>query len=200
MLQSAPMPGFSNPSRQSQSSFRAILQAMSRPGTIVAAPEPVKAPEPMSPAAAMVALTLCDFDTTIWLDPFLRKHKELIAFLTFHTGAPITGERKRADFAFFSSIRKLGDPTGFATGTDTYPDRSTTLVLPVDALTNTTGFSLSGPGIESTTRLGVAPLPPGFEEHAVASHAMYPRGVDFIFCTTEKLACLPRSTRLRGGS
>ena len=200
MLTAAPLAGFSDIAIQSQSAFRALMNAMARPGTILKAPEPVTAPEPMTPVAAMVALALCDYDTAIWLDHGLRNADGVTGFLSFHTGAPLARAQGSADFAFISNPRKLGDIAGFSLGTDTYPDSSATLVIQVEALTNATGVNLSGPGIESTIRFGAAPLPENFWQMMRANAARYPRGLDVIFCSPTELAAIPRSTRIGEGA
>ncbi|WP_029040456.1 phosphonate C-P lyase system protein PhnH [Cucumibacter marinus] len=200
MLETAPQPGFTDPAIQSQAAFRAVMDAMARPGRIYKAPELITAPAPMNPVAAMIALTLVDFDTPVWLDHGLAQSEDLNRFLAFHTGAPVTSDKTEAAFAFFANPQKLGDIANFALGTDTYPDRSTTLILQVEALTNASGETLKGPGIETERRLGVAPLQPDFWQMAAANAALYPRGIDIIFCTATELACLPRSTRIKQGS
>lgn len=200
MLSTAPMPGFSNLALQSQAAFRTIMDAMARPGSIHRAPELLTAPAPMGPVAAMIALTLCDFDTPVWLDPGLSKSAELADYLAFQTGAPIVKSPEKADFAFISNPRKMSNLSDFAYGSDTYPDRSATLIIAVEALTNATGPVLSGPGIESVTRFAAAPLPETFWAMARANHALYPRGVDIIFCSPTELACLPRSTKISQGA
>ena len=86
------------------------------------------------PASAAVALTLCDFQTPVWLSPDLRNDK-VVHYLRFHTGAPIVDELEEAHFAFLprqrTSCRRL---TLFAQGTHEYPDRSATLVIQVAGL------------------------------------------------------------------
>ena len=200
MQTSAPLPGFSDLSLQSQSAFRVLMDAMAHPSTIFRAPEPVTAPAPMNRTAAMIALALCDYDTPIWLDRELEQAEGLAGFLSFHTGAPRAARPAEADFAFISNPKKMGDVSAFAAGTDAYPDRSTTLVIQVDALTNATGVVLSGPGIKDKTRFGAAPLPEHFWAMMRRNAARYPRGVDVIFCSASELAALPRSTRIHEGA
>lgn len=196
----APLAGFSDLALQSQAAFRTLMDAMAHPATIFRAPEPVSAPAPMNPVAAMIALAMCDYDSPVWLDHDLANAEELVGFLSFHTGAPLAESQDDADFAFVSNPRKMGDLAAFSAGTDTYPDRSATLVLQVDALTNAAGTVLSGPGIKDTTRFGAAPLPEKFWPMMRANHALYPRGVDVIFCSSTELAALPRSTRIHEGA
>lgn len=200
-MQTAPLlSGFDDVTLQSQSAFDTIMQAMARPGKIYPAPCPVVAPAPMNPVACMVALALCDYDTKLWLEGADDAHADLRQFLTFHTGAPFTNDPNEADFAFIFSSRELDNLGRFAQGTDAYPDRSTTLIISVEALTNAAGAVLEGPGIESARTFSAAPLPTAFWAMARANNASYPRCVDMIFATDNALACLPRSTRIIKGA
>lgn len=191
--------GFINPTYQSQTAFRTVMDAMAHPGRRYPAPEPIDVPKPMNKVAAMVALTLCDFDTPVWFDRELSNSPDIAKYLTFHTGAPQTARPEEAVFAFVSNPKKIGDLSRFALGSDEYPDRSTTLIIQVEALTNSAGVVLSGPGIERTTTFGAAPLPDTFWPMARANHALFPRGVDLVFCSPTELACLPRSTFIGTG-
>ena len=66
---SSPMtPGFAEPVLGAQSSFRAMLHALSHPGRIVELPDVPQAPAPLGPAMAALALALCDADTPLWHD------------------------------------------------------------------------------------------------------------------------------------
>lgn len=196
MITSPPPSGFSDLTEQSQSAFRAIMDAMASPGLILPAPEPVEAPAPLNPSAAMVALTLCDNETSVWLDAGLASANEVRRFLSFCTGAPITEAPQDADIAFISAPQSLPDLDVFALGSDTYPDRSTTLVIMVEDLSRQGEVNLRGPGIEIETSFGASPLAPNFWAKAAANHALFPRGLDFVFCTPDRIAALPRSTTI----
>lgn len=200
MQTSTPPAGFSDLALQSQSAFRTLMDAMAHPATIFRAPEPVPAPAPLSPVAAMIALTLCDYDTPVWLDRGLKDANGMTGFLSFHTGAPLAANQADAAFAFISNPRKMGEIRAYSAGTDTYPDRSVSLIIQVEALTNSAGVVLSGPGIKTTTRFGAAPLPENFWPMMRMNAALYPRGVDVIFCSNTELAALPRSTRIHEGA
>ena len=199
MHATAPLAGFSELALQSQSAFRTLMDAMAHPATIFRAPEPVTAPAPLNPVAAMIALSMCDYDTPVWLDHGLANGEGVTGFLSFHTGAPLARSQAEAGFAFLSNPRKMGELSAFPAGTDAYPDRSATLVLQVEALTNSAGVVLSGPGIKDKTRFGAAPLPEKFWQMLRDNHALYPRGVDIFFCSTTELAAIPRSTLIGEG-
>ena len=186
--------GFDDPVLAAQSVFRAVMNALARPGTpqaFATLPEP---PAPLTPGLAAVALTLADHDTALWLDPVLAGADEAVAWLRFHTGALVTGDPGAAAFALMSGLDGLLPFDRFALGTDEYPDRSVTVV--VEAIAGDGGPLLAGPGIEATARLGIAGLPPGFTTAWSANRGLFPRGVDLLFVTGSEVVGLPRSTRI----
>ncbi len=65
--------GFADPVFNGQAVFRAVMDAMARPGSIHHLPELAQPPSPLSASAAAVALTLCDQDTPVFLDAGLRE-------------------------------------------------------------------------------------------------------------------------------
>lgn len=188
-------PGFADPVHGAQKCFRAVLDAMAHPGKIVSIPAALAGspPAPMSSGVASVALTLCDFDTPVWLDAAAAA---CTGYLTFHCGAPIVGAPGQARFAFVTDAAALPPLDAFALGSDEYPERSATLVIEVSGLTASAGIVLRGPGICGESRLGVSGLPARFWEERVALTELFPRGLDVLFVSGDKLAALPRSTRI----
>ncbi|MEM8853352.1 MAG: phosphonate C-P lyase system protein PhnH [Pseudomonadota bacterium] len=179
-------PGFADPVHHAQQAFRALLTAMSEPGTVVTVPA-VDAPPPMGEGLAAVALTLCDADTPVWLAP--RFAGEVGDWLTFHTGAVVVADKTRAQFAFAEGV----DLTGLSVGDPVYPDRSATLVAEV-AFAGPS-FTLEGPGIAGT-RTVTAALPKNFAEAWGRNRALYPRGVDLVLADGARLMALPRTTEV----
>ncbi|QDC08553.1 phosphonate C-P lyase system protein PhnH [Oceanicola sp. D3] len=179
--------GFVHAPAEASRAFRAVLEAMARPGrieTVAGAQAPG-----LSVAGSVVVLTLVDGTTPVFLaedvdSPALRQ------WLAFHTGAPVVA-RDAAMFAL-GGWAALAPLDGFAKGTAEYPDRSATLIVEVDELANE-GARLTGPGIETEARLTL----PDPEAHR-ANRALFPLGLDFIFCAGSRLAGLPRSTRVEG--
>jgi alpha-D-ribose 1-methylphosphonate 5-triphosphate synthase subunit PhnH len=191
-------PGFADPVLSAQSSFRAIMEAMARPGTIGALTEPVSAPLPFSRAAAIVALTLCDQDTPLWLDARLAS-PDIAYWLRFHTGAPIVGEPQRAAFAFLAEPQNAPGFDAFALGTAEYPDRSATVVLQVESLEDGPAVTLRGPGIKGQSTVRALSLPPDFTSRLAANRALFPMGVDLLLVTDNAIVALPRSVQVVGG-
>lgn len=176
--------GFGDASSQSARAFRAAMEAMARPGTRHHV-EGASPPRPLSVAAGVLILTLCDGTTPVYLAPALDL-AEVRAWITFHTGAPFVAAEDAA-FAI-GAWEDLMPVTRFAIGTPEYPDRSATLIVETAALTPT-ACRLTGPGIASHVALSLPELA-AFR----ANRALFPQGFDtYLTCGTQ-LAGLPRST------
>jgi alpha-D-ribose 1-methylphosphonate 5-triphosphate synthase subunit PhnH len=178
--------GFGNPSIDAARAFRQILEAMARPGTIrqVAGAAP---PAPLSVAAGAVLLTLVDPTTRLHLAG-AADCQPVRDWVAFHLGAPLAAAED-ADFAL-GTWEALQPVTRFRIGQPDYPDRSATLIVEVDRLVNH-GPALAGPGIELVTWLNL-PETAAFR----ANRALYPLGFDTILTAGDRLAGLPRSTRV----
>ena len=179
-----------------QSVFRAIMDAMARPGTVHPLRALPRPPQPLSATAGAVALTLCDHDTPVWLDPALTISDAPAAWLGFHTGAPLVKSPADAHFAFVSRPAEFIAFENFAQGTQEYPDRSTTLVVEVEALTDGEPLVARGPGIKETVVIAPVGLPDVFLDFWAANRAIFPRGIDLVLTAGDALLCLPRTTKL----
>jgi alpha-D-ribose 1-methylphosphonate 5-triphosphate synthase subunit PhnH len=188
--------GFAEPVFNAQTVFRAIMDAMARPGTVQALPALAHPPAPLSATAGAVALALCDNDTPVWLDPSLQT-ASVKAWLGFHSGAPLANTPADAHFALVAKPAEMAALDGFAQGTQEYPDRSTTLVLLVDDLASGPALLLEGPGIEKTSMIAPPGMPRHFVEQWKQNNQRFPRGVDIILAAPGSLACLPRTTRIK---
>lgn len=189
-------PGFADPPLGAQATFRRLLDAMARPGSVAVLDAP-PAPAPLAPAAGAIALALCDADTPVWLDPALST-PEVIGWLRFHTGCRIVEAPEEAAFAF--AAEPAAAPLDrLSTGSDEFPDRSATAVLQVARLDAGDPLRLAGPGIETEATLRVEGLPAGFIAWRARNHAAYPRGVDVVLVAGANLAALPRSTAVTEG-
>lgn len=190
-------PGFADPVLDAQGVFRAVMEALARPGTLQPLPVSLAPPAPLTPGLAAVALTLADHEAPLWLDARLAAAPAAVDWLRFHTGARIVPDARAAAFALVADPAEAPAFDAFALGDQAYPDRSTTLVLACDRLEAEGGFTLAGPGIRETARLSAAPLPADFLARWRANHALFPRGVDILLTQGGRVAGLPRTTEIR---
>ncbi|NGM35155.1 phosphonate C-P lyase system protein PhnH [Methylobacterium sp. DB0501] len=190
--------GFADPVHDAQGVFRAVMDALARPGTIQALATDLAPPAPLTSELAALALALADADAPLWLDAGLARNPAVAGFLRFHTGARIGEDPAEAAFALISDPAACPDFGAFAQGTPAYPDRSATLVLAVSDLSDREGWRLDGPGIRDSARLAASPLPADIASRLARNHAGFPEGIDLIFAAPGRLAALPRSTRIAG--
>lgn len=188
--------GFREPVFQSQSVFRTLMDCMARPGTVGRIAPAVLPPPPLGAMAGAVALTLCDQDTPVWLTPGLAG-SALPAWLAFHAGAPVTDDRQTARFAFIEKAALLPSLSLFAQGTQDYPDRSTTIVVEIEAVEGGRPFRLTGPGIRDEAIVAPRGLPDLFAQMWSENRRAFPCGVDLVLAAGEEIACLPRTTVVR---
>jgi alpha-D-ribose 1-methylphosphonate 5-triphosphate synthase subunit PhnH len=181
------LPGFADPVAESQACFRAVLDALARPGTLHRAGAKLTPPTPLGRAAAAVLLTLIDADTPLWLDPDAAAARP---WLAFHAGAPFAAAPGAA--AFVHALA-LPDFPSLRQGSDIAPEDGATVVLEVAALGIGAELALTGPGLERPDTLRVGGLPAAFATIWAANRALYPRGVDLILTCGTTLAALPRS-------
>jgi alpha-D-ribose 1-methylphosphonate 5-triphosphate synthase subunit PhnH len=186
--------GFRDPVHEAQAVFRAVLDALARPGTIQTLTTPLAPPAPLTPELAAVALALTDRDTPVWLDPALAAEAEVAAYLRFHTGAPLIDDPARAAFALVAEVGRCPPLSSFAQGTPAYPDTATTLVLAFATVEAGAGLRLTGPGIRGAANLALAPMPPGWPGELRDNGAAFPLGVDCLLTAPGRIAGLPRST------
>lgn len=180
------LPGFADPVADSQSCFRAVLDAMSHPGRILAAGAGLQAPHPLAPATAAVLLTLVDAETPIWLAPELADASD---WLRFHCGAKLVPAAE----AVFAVCQSLPPLAAFDWGSHDGPEASATVILQLPNFDTGPLLRLSGPGLRRPEEVRLGALPEGFVAAWQANHAAYPRGIDLVLCAGTRLAALPRS-------
>jgi alpha-D-ribose 1-methylphosphonate 5-triphosphate synthase subunit PhnH len=188
--------GFADPVLAAQSTFRAVLDAMARPGSVQAIGAALDPPAPLAAGAGAIALTLVDHDTPVWLDAALAADGAVAEWLRFHCGCDLVAEPARAAFAFAADAADVPDFAAFNPGTSDYPDRSTTLVLQVRTLQAGAGLILTGPGIRERSRLLAAPLPADIAARLARNRALFPRGIDLVLATADAVAAIPRSIQV----
>jgi alpha-D-ribose 1-methylphosphonate 5-triphosphate synthase subunit PhnH len=187
-------PAFADKVSSAQSTFRSVMEAMARPGTVQRVAATVGAPAGMMRGTAAIALTLFDHDTPIWLDASMSKTSEVARWLKFHASAPVVADSSISHFALIGDANALPDLERFSFGSNEYPDRSTTLILQVDNLTKGPAYELRGPGIDGAAILQARIKPELFERLAV-NVALFPRGIDVVLVHDDAIAAIPRTTR-----
>jgi alpha-D-ribose 1-methylphosphonate 5-triphosphate synthase subunit PhnH len=193
----AEMPaGFANKVLSAQSTFRSVMDAMARPGSVQRIVAPSGVPGPMMRGTAAIALTLFDQDTPVWLDAAMAAAPDAGKWIRFHCSAPVIGDASICDFAVIADPLALQRFDRFALGSGEYPDRSTTLIVQVQSLTQGPAIELSGPGIDGTTLLRAAIGIPDLLDRLAVNHALFPRGVDLVLVADDAIAAIPRTTRL----
>lgn len=178
--------GFADAPVDAARAFRAALQAMSRPGSIhtVAGALP---PAPLSVAAGVLLLTLADPETPLAL---VGEHdcQAVRDWVTFQCGAPLCTPSDAA--LSVGRWPALGPLDAYPIGTAEYPDRSATLIVETETLTPN-GARLTGPGIERDAHLSV-PDVAALQRNGL----LFPQGLDFFLCAGDRLAALPRTTKV----
>lgn len=190
------LPAFADPVRESQTAFRQVMDAVARPGSRAEFGAMIEPPAGLDVAAAVLALTLFDFETPVWLDPALRG-TEAEAWVRFHCGCPLTTETAQAAFALVVDVANAPRLADFNLGDAKYPDRSTTVVLQVQGLDGGEPVTLTGPGIKD--RVVVAPrgLPAGFWAQMQGNNAKFQFGVDVLIASGAALIAVPRSSQIQ---
>ena len=177
--------GFADVPLEAARAFRQIMNVMARPGEIAELAGALP-PEPLSPAAGALLLCLCDADTGVYLAPG-HDTPSVRQWITFHAGAPLVD----ASVALFAVGTWEALPrTQFSIGTPEYPDSSATLIVETQKLT-AEGHRLTGPGIKKVSALSL-PEAESFQQNA----ALFPLGLDFFFTDGNRVAALPRTTKV----
>lgn len=176
-----------------QQAFRAVLDALGRPGQIREI-GPALPGVALGGAMARLLLSLCDDDTPVWW------HSEgagLPHWLRFHVGAAVVDAPEAASFAVFTELGQGFRLADFAAGSTATPEFSTTLLIELPSLTDGPVLAWHGPGIQTMQQVGLQGLPPDFWTQWQTNHSGFPQGVDIIFTCGEYALGLPRTTRVR---
>jgi alpha-D-ribose 1-methylphosphonate 5-triphosphate synthase subunit PhnH len=199
MMAIAELPtGFADKVLAAQSTFRSLMEAMARPGSVQRITASAGAPSPMMPGTAAIALTLFDHDTLIWLDHRMAAADSVARWLRFHTTAPVTADPSLSQFALIGEESALPGLDRFCLGSNEYPDRSTTLILQVESLAEGPAYVLQGPGIDGTAVLRASIAPEDLFGRLAVNATLFPRGIDVILVHDDAIVAIPRTTRLIG--
>jgi len=177
-------------------SFRLLLEAMSRPGTV----QPLGRPEDGHRGALeRLAASLLDAETTLaaWTPELEPQARALAAAHGCRLTAPGT-----AAFVLHTGPDLPASLGSLNAGTAEMPDGSATLVWLVEALDTEGGLhAWSGPGIRDVLHPRIEGISPESWTEIVMNTADYPLGVDLVFLDRlGQVMALPRSTRIEKGS
>jgi alpha-D-ribose 1-methylphosphonate 5-triphosphate synthase subunit PhnH len=188
-------PGFADKVKSAQSTFRSVMDALARPGSVQRIVAAAGTPSPMMRGTAAIALTLFDHDTPIWLDATMSATSDLAKWLKFHTGAPVVQDCSICSFALIGDAGGLPDLDRFSFGSNEYPDRSTTLILQLESLGEGDTIELRGPGIDGIAAMQAAIEPPDLFERLAINEKLFPRGIDVVLVADDRIVAIPRTTR-----
>jgi alpha-D-ribose 1-methylphosphonate 5-triphosphate synthase subunit PhnH len=189
------LPGFTDPTRESQTAFRAIMNATARPGCtadLSGAPTP---PDGLCRAAGAAALTLIDQDTPLWLHPAFRGGS-VETWLRFHCTCPIVEAPLEAAFAIIADPGDMPPLAAFNQGDAKYPDQAATLIVQVAALDGGPVLEMRGPGIAAVAQCAPVGLPATFWVARADLVAHFQYGFDLMLCAGDQLVSIPRTTRI----
>ncbi|MEI8028685.1 MAG: phosphonate C-P lyase system protein PhnH [Comamonadaceae bacterium] len=178
---------------ETQQAFRALLEALARPGQVRVI-GPALPGVALGGAMARLLLSLSDDETPVWwqrVDPGLQH------WLRFHTGAVIAQVPDTASFAVVTDACKEVRLADFARGTAESPEFSSTLLIELPSLDGGPLLEWRGPGIQDVRRVALQGLSADFWSQWQANHATFPLGVDVVFTCNEHALGLPRTTRIR---
>lgn len=190
-----PAAGFDDPVQQSQQAFRALLDAMARPGRITTVETEVGHPDGLAPALAAALLTLADLDTPVWLGPGFDSDI-MKTWLRFHSGAPLAAQPAQAAFALLDAAQ-MPALDSFSFGTDESPERGATLLIQVPGLMGPSAMTWRGPGIKDSIAMSFCGLDQAAWQQRAALSIEFPRGLDLYLGCGRDLVGLPRSTAIR---
>ncbi len=177
--------------------FRALLEALARPGRIFCLPASAL---PSLSALERVAAAL--FDHRVGFALLGEAEADLASRIARETGArPVPAEA--ANFLLVPSGDSRQEVLKARCGRPEYPDEGATILYGVTALAENgvpPGPLLSGPGIRESARPGVAGLSVKEWDNLRLLNQEYPLGVDaFLVTLAGEVMGIPRSTRIQGG-
>lgn len=187
-----------------QRTFRAVLDAMARPGTVRRLTwRPAIATPPLDQHAPLIALllTLIDHEVSLAMSPRPALAGVADAMVRWTRTELTTPER--ADFVVVERAGLDGALLrGLRRGSLAYPDDSATLIVLADGLSDGESGAgdllLSGPGIDGERRVRNGGLTPELVSARREVVRQYPTGLDLLLMDAAgRLLGLPRTTRIQ---
>jgi len=195
---------FAQPVQDAQRVFRTTLEAMSRPGRPLPFDKPMLSAMDtpgLSPGLTALLLGLLDAETSLWLAPPLATD-EAVQYLRFHSGVRLAGSAAEAAFVVVGVAQARPELWSILDrGTDEAPQDGATLIVDLTSLRAAEAgqpgaLTLRGPGIETRHTLAAVDVPAPFWLARAELESDYPRGIDLILCSGDRIAAVPRTTRV----
>jgi alpha-D-ribose 1-methylphosphonate 5-triphosphate synthase subunit PhnH len=186
------LPSFQDPVQDAQQTFRALLDALARPG-IPQSTATITAPAGLTTSCAAACLTLLDLETSVWLQPGTPEAAK--SWLLFHTGCRFNDQPQTADFALIGDIETMPRLDQFSWGVADYPEASTSLLIQLPSLQGQHPVRLKGPGILGAITLQSC-LNGDFWHQWQDMTDQYPLGLDAWCFAGNQVVGLPRTARI----
>jgi alpha-D-ribose 1-methylphosphonate 5-triphosphate synthase subunit PhnH len=167
-----------------QQNYRALLDAMSRPGKVKAILQETK-----EQACTAILATLLDAEVSL-ADP-----DGLLDVETWPMLQAVNAKPQEADYVLCSGSK----PPSFQPklGSLPSPEQSATLIIKVDSLSEgNMNLPLSGPGVDGTTRCAITGLDPDWLTKRESWVSAFPLGVDLLLVDDTSVLALPRTTKV----
>lgn len=184
------LPGFEEITRDSQQTFRALLEALSDPGNPREMTVTLTPPEGLTLPCAAACLTLLDLETMVWLQPGFPE--EVQGWLRFHTGCRFATTPAEAAFAVVHTLAEIALDE-LCWGSAESPEASATLLAQVSALSGADEVVLTGPGLLASRTISPA-VPMSFWHEWQRNHTAYPQGMDVFLFDEQSVMGLPRTS------
>lgn len=192
----------------SQATFRALLDCMSRPGKICQIPQRAYGapPEGFCPPALSILKTLCDHRVSFSLGGANEK-PEWVRYLEVNLATPFQPLEK-ADYVLFDGARFDDGFARLSRGTLEFPESSATALICVSRLSGeqseeegpVCSLILAGPGVKVRTLLIASGLEPGYVTERGKAGRYFPMGVDlFLVDWSGRVAGIPRTSTVEIG-
>ena len=182
-----------------QEHFRLLLDSMSRPGKInTFLPIEIFPPEGLNHAAALTGFALLNPDASYFIAG--ENANAIAGYLLINTASQ-QAEISVADYVFIPEGYFSEDLYGARTGTPTYPEDSTTLIVGCELISerphgNSLQFTLQGPGVDGEATVFVSGISPDLLDFAKEQNSEYPLGLDLIITDSyNNVICVPRSNK-----
>jgi alpha-D-ribose 1-methylphosphonate 5-triphosphate synthase subunit PhnH len=172
--------------------FRAVLEALARPGTAMTLPEN---PLRTLTAAVVPVFALADLGTGVCvLEHADERWSDVVSTAT---GAPLWPAELARLVAAVRPVTEA-EVRDFARGTAAAPGAAALVSLAVDDVVGgPRQWRMSGPGIDGVTTLSPVGLPPGFVAARNEAVAGYPAGIDVLLVTRDgRVVGVPRTTAI----